>query len=67
MARGDHELPKVSLGPAMPDPTMPYGRPEDVLHPLGHPMPYASDQELIKINSLIKTSWSTLFLIKTFP
>jgi hypothetical protein len=26
MARGGHGLPKVSLGPAMPKPSMPYGR-----------------------------------------
>jgi hypothetical protein len=25
VARGGHGLPKVSLGPAMPDPSMPYG------------------------------------------
>jgi hypothetical protein len=57
MARGGHELPKVSLGPTMPDPSggpplkrpyshfsdgPPAGRPVAIFYPFGHPTPYAS-------------------------
>jgi hypothetical protein len=53
MARGCHELPTLSLGPAMPDPHMlcrlaragvdhpQCGQPAAVFFPFGHPTPYA--------------------------
>jgi hypothetical protein len=55
MARGGHGLPKVLLGPAMPNPLMPCGRPAlrwlqgkqpaAVFYPLGHATPYAFERE----------------------
>jgi hypothetical protein len=58
MARGGHGLPKLSLGPTMPYPSMPCGRatPETALqpfqvavfYPLGHPTPYAyAEQDVV--------------------
>jgi hypothetical protein len=54
MARGSHGIPKVSLGPALLDPSTPCGRatpetalqpfqgwPAAVYYPFGHPAPYA--------------------------
>jgi hypothetical protein len=44
MERGGHGLPKVSPGPALPDPSKPGGWPAVVFYPLGHPTPYAYDE-----------------------
>jgi hypothetical protein len=41
MTRGSCELPKVSPGSAMPDPSTPCEWPAAVFYPFGHPMPYA--------------------------
>jgi hypothetical protein len=52
MARGIHRLPKVSTGPAMPDPSTPCGQATlqpfqgwaaAVFYPLGYPMPYGPE------------------------
>jgi hypothetical protein len=47
MAKGIHGLPKVSPGPAMPDPSgvaRPQGRwPAPIFYPLGYPTPYGPD------------------------
>jgi hypothetical protein len=46
MARGGHGFPKVSLGPAMPDPFRPCRwaiLETAVFYPFGHPTPYAYD------------------------
>jgi hypothetical protein len=43
-----HGLPKVSLGPAVPNPYKlcgPQGRPAAVFYPFGHPTPYAYEGE----------------------
>jgi hypothetical protein len=45
MARGIQELPKVSPGPAMPDPSMQGGRPAAIFYPLGYPTPYGLEVE----------------------
>jgi hypothetical protein len=44
MARGIHGLPKLSLGPAIPNPSTPGGRAAcaaTVFYPFGHPTLYA--------------------------
>jgi hypothetical protein len=60
MGRGIHELPKVSLRPAMPNPSTPQsaltavsgvarpqgGRPTAVFYPLGYSTPYGPAREV---------------------
>jgi hypothetical protein len=53
MARVGHELPKVSLGLAMPYPSTPCG--VAILHPFGHPMPYAYASDLFSSPRLLSS------------
>jgi hypothetical protein len=55
MARGDHGLPKVSPGPAMPYPSMPYRQatPETALQPFMGWTPHAIcyEEEIMSMNA----------------